>query len=299
MMDLLPGSDLAIGGLMFRHVPELDVVGPGRWRFSVGGDPLLWADVRLEQGWLRFRVALGEGRPRQLDVPMIERMLACNATLQGGAKFGLAGDANQPVLGAELSPTDESADWEARAGRTYRGLRQGVAAFEGKSPCGPHDASPGTATAGAIDVPALCREAGWPFHERSDGQVAVPLEVPDMYLQAAIRPWDHGLLCVEAPLESLPHAAGGCRAAVGVLLLTACGAVRMVRATARPGETEVEYAWQAVVDPVAEELRHALAAISVACRLSAREVEALRDQTIAAKYLAVRGWSSLASNGVS
>ena len=37
---------------------------------------------------------------------------------------------------------------------------------------------------------------------------------------------------------------------------------------------------------------HALSALSMACRLCAREVKALEDETLAQEFVRVRGWSS-------
>ena len=82
---------------------------------------------------------------------------------------------------------------------------------------------------------------------------------------------------------------------MGVLLLHASHFLRMVRAAARAAEAGTVYGWEVVLDPEAgaPELQHALAALSVACRLSAREVPALeQDDGLARRYLTLRGWYS-------
>jgi hypothetical protein len=291
MIGIMESCDQVIVESLRCHAQGVEVRGPGRWSFVVGGDCRRPAEAWLEADWLRFRAPLGGGEPRQIDARTLQRMLEANAVLEGGVKFALAGQPDQAVLGAEICPADDPADLDVRIERVCVGIGQGLAVFADTSGAlPPLDRAPASAD---IDLPALCREAEWPFVERGEGQVAVALEVPDVYLSATFRSCGQDRLCVETPLEGRPHEAGCGRAAVGVLLLAACGAVRMARATARTSDNQVQYAWQALTAPVAWELRYALAAISVACRVSAREVNAFVDPRIAGKYLAVRGWCSL------
>ena len=84
------------------------------------------------------------------------------------------------------------------------------------------------------------------------------------------------------------------RQALGVLLLTACGLVRFARAAVeeKGGQALARFEVRFSTAPSALELTHALAALSVACRLCAQEAKALQDEEIAGKYLAIRGWFS-------
>lgn len=85
-----------------------------------------------------------------------------------------------------------------------------------------------------------------------------------------------------------------CRYAADMLLLAACRTVRMARASADHAGPDSAYRWEMLWDrwPLPAELSHGLAALAVACQLTAQEVAALRDQRVATAYLAARGWSS-------
>jgi hypothetical protein len=80
--------------------------------------------------------------------------------------------------------------------------------------------------------------------------------------------------------------------ATEVLLLAACGAVRLARAwLSAAGDTPV-VGWEAGLPPKPgpRQLDHALTALSAACRLTVREIEALADEALAERYLALRGF---------
>ena len=86
-----------------------------------------------------------------------------------------------------------------------------------------------------------------------------------------------------------------CRQALAVALLTICGIIRMARATARENDGQAAARFEVVFSnaPCSGELVHALAALSVACRLCGKEVKVLQEEEeVAREYLAVRGWPS-------
>ena len=62
------------------------------------------------------------------------------------------------------------------------------------------------------------------------------------------------------------------RHALNVMLLHACHFLRMARATTRNADGTTVYGWEVALDRAASvrEAEHALAALSLACRLSAR-----------------------------
>jgi hypothetical protein len=81
--------------------------------------------------------------------------------------------------------------------------------------------------------------------------------------------------------------------ALGVLLLSANGAVRLARAAVKADSKQAatfEVAFGAL--PSASELDLALSALSVACRLFGREAKALEDENVARRYLELQGWLS-------
>jgi len=302
MNEVMPQCAAALDESLRHHACSAEPCGIGRWRFDVGDDDRLPARAWIAGEWLRIQtVADAAGRGR-LDARGIQQMLQANAALEGGVKFALDDGANRGLLVAEILLSDDPADLAGRVRRACAGLRRGAAALFGRN-LPAQTASPlPSPTPPCIDVPRLCSEAGWRPAARPDGRAVVPLEVPDLYLQATVGPCEQGGLQVEVALESVDGAASLCRRAVHVLLLSACRTVRMARAVARlrDGEAEeLDCGWEVVLDdtPGASGLGHALAALSVACRLCAREVIALHDETIARKYLVIRRWSSLISNG--
>jgi hypothetical protein len=88
------------------------------------------------------------------------------------------------------------------------------------------------------------------------------------------------------------------RRALALYLLTAARELRLVRAYA----TQAEAGWSCgmqvnlPVAPASEEIDHALAALSMAHRMCAREANVLLDQAAARCYLAVRDTSNTNGN---
>ena len=90
-----------------------------------------------------------------------------------------------------------------------------------------------------------------------------------------------------------------CRKALGALILTANAELMMARAGARQEGGRLETYLEATTAPDAcgRELAHALAALSVGCRLCARPARALMEPQIARHYLRVRGWDDTERRG--
>ena len=160
------------------------------------------------------------------------------------------------------------------------GLRQGAAAFfDGTWAMA--ETPPPAATPGEFDVPWLRREAGWKFVEHADGQVAVPLELPDLYLQAVVRPRQQGGLAVEAAFDRVEGLAAVCRPAIHVPAAQRGAAARSARAVAQlraAGDTEPDCGWEVVLTPCPSARANSLmplAAILAGCRLCGREVHVL------------------------
>ena len=100
---------------------------------------------------------------------------------------------------------------------------------------------------------------------------------------------------VAAPVGALAMASDEVRNSIAVLLLTLNGVLRFARAAGEEQKGQVAAHLEALLPhfPSAEELGHALAALSVGCRLCGREVEVLQnDLVVAREYLVARGWSS-------
>jgi hypothetical protein len=142
-----------------------------------------------------------------------------------------------------------------------------------------------------LDLASLLEEAGWPCLNRSDHSFQVDLEVKDRLLYqasverlpAGIRLWVC-LVCCErdAPLPV--------RLALSALLLRTGGSVRMARGSVRQTQQGLATGFDALFPGTcgAAELAHGLSALSVACDLFGREVEALaQDAVLAERYLSM------------
>jgi hypothetical protein len=142
-----------------------------------------------------------------------------------------------------------------------------------------------------LDLASLLEEAGWPCLNRSDHSFQVDLEVKDRLLYqasverlpAGIRLWVC-LVCCErdAPLPV--------RLALSALLLRTGGSVRMARGSVRQTQQGLATGFDVLLPGTcgAAELAHGLSALSVACDLFGREVEALaQDAVLAERYLSM------------
>src|SRR5262249_11169728 len=267
----------------------------GRWKFGLDfGGGTLQATAQLDEDWLLLAAPLRDLRKEESPAQRVEELLRLNAGLLGGAKFTL--DAGRPVarLAAEI-PLGEDIDLASRILLACVGFERAAARFyrveaEDQASSNPEDAAGVRPTDTSCDLARLCREAGWAFTERAAG-VAVTLDVPHGFYQALLRGGAEG---VSAAVELTAHETipSPCRQALGVFLLGASGAFRFARAAVGDGGG-LAARLEVVLDgsPTATELAHALSALSVACRLCAREVRALEDEGVAREFLAVRGWS--------
>jgi len=213
-------------------------------------------------------------------------LLQRNGELAGGVKFVLArtGPAPQVQLRAEV-PLD-IAPPEAR-----RHIARAHAGFCAALAIDPTPAITASDSAGeaAVDLDARLREVGWPAEVRPDGSLSVDLDVPEEFLAAEIETRAGETRCavsLAAP-ESLDTTAWH---ATAMLLLRAGAVIRLARPVlSQPGGApRFEVALGG--DPSPKELDHALAALAVACRLFAREVDIVqRSPAVATRVLAALG----------
>jgi len=139
-----------------------------------------------------------------------------------------------------------------------------------------------------------CLQAGWPASRSRGGPLGVTLDVPNSSCVGRFEAVGGDAVRVRS--EPCWRAADQpiCRQAIDYLLLRASGVVRLAAAArlpAAPGLAAGPYAWQVRWEslPEAVELNDALTALSLACRLTEHEVEALRDAALARQYLALQG----------
>lgn len=284
--------------------------GSGHWQFAVVNGSAIPATARILDGWLILDAEI-ERRPQSVD---LWSLLRWNARLAPFNKFALTPGARAARLRAEIplaAESDAAADLSARVADVYAGFR---AALHGahdrrvESHVAASNRDPESATRADDDesatradaesarlasgLPPLCAEAGWAFTERAAGKLAVDLEAPGAFYQAFLEARQNSLH-VSVELTRLDEYSPLSRRALGVLLLSASGVVRLVRAAIAEQEGRATARLEARFDalPCASQLHDALAALSVACRLCGEEARAVQDEWVAARYLAASGFA--------
>ena len=148
------------------------------------------------------------------------------------------------------------------------------------------------AAACAINLGELLRESSWPCTERGPNDFSAELDAKSA-TPARIRMTEDGLdLRVE--LLGSNAAAEASRQALAVFLLTISGGLRMARAYAMEADGQKSFGFQVWLPatPASEEIDHALAALSIAHRICARETSVLLDEAAARCYLVARDLST-------
>lgn len=257
--------------------------------------------ARMDDEW----IALAAPSPRSLSgLPPWEALLL-NSRTDGPAKYVLPPGGDELALRAEI-PADEGVDVTERVQQACSGMLVLAAAASARSADSEEAARPSAAGAGQTsvaveasgreeelsakpDLRSLVADAGWSYVPRSTNTLTVDLEVRLQFQQAMLEV--HGAGCrARAVLLMARAPSAHSRAAIGTLLLTIAGLVRMVRAGAVSHEDEVtvffEVDFSGGVNAV--ELGHGLAALGVACRVAGREARVLMDEQVARAYLAAR-----------
>lgn len=267
------------------------------WEFTPRSAVPLTVTVRLSEGWLRLRAPLSAQPSNRPEPRILNRMLGQNAELAGGAKFILADDPPLPCLAADilLDEDENESDLGARISEACHGFSQASVEFsDARSSHEPRLEEAKVvrdqeqAPEPALDVVAVCKEVGWPVAERPGNHAAVELDVPGHFYQAFMQPKGREGLHLSVNVAHAPHLSDTSRHAISVLLLDACHLLRMARAVG--GATG--YRWEVSLDRVtsARQVEYALGTLSMACRLSAREVAAFQqDEPLARRYLLLRG----------
>ncbi len=286
-----------VAGILEAHAGKIAQRRANGWDFTLANGRLLRATAEVTDRWLVLWASAWTQRPDARPVA-VGRLwpLACETgRLPGGVKYAID-PRNRLFLRAEMPPGD-TPDWQERLEAILTGFK--VAADRLLDPSGerPADAEPFAGEAsdgtGRPNLRRLCEEAGWPCIERAGGRLAVELETTGFHEAIVARQGRGTHLAVTAGMDGISETS---RQAIAALLLRANGVVRMARAatteTADRAGTRFEVALGG--EPTAAGLQHGLSALSVMCRLCAREVEFLRDPRAAEVYLRLQGWSRAA-----
>ena len=276
----------------------------GRWTLAAGPAGGAAINVMLsEDGWLQLGAPVAGGR---IHGDAVQRcaweLLEMNGHFNGAAKLVLP-PGESVVAGVrdlwleELAVEEEMESSEvtlaALIGKAVVDLQEALGRFHGHRGLRQTDADANSSSPGfECDLEELCHLAGWPCNRRSEGKLSVHLEIPGAYA-LAILSVDGGVRAlVELPIGT--NLSSISRQAIGQLLLALGGQVRGVRSALRAKHQSVSAVLEAQLDgrPSAAALNHLLAALSVAARMSIRELPLLASHELAEKYLSIRGWSS-------
>ena len=281
----------AVAECLGRHSRSVAQTGFDRWRFRVPGRRQ-YGTAEIRGDWLEVLAAMpGRRGRRAVECDHMGELLERNAALSGGARYALTPGDMAVFVRSDIPLGEHVRQAHALDERIAPAL-EGISAAlatAGRRGKGSSHIDGGSADP---DLPALCIEAGWECIERPSGALAVELEVDGGHAQASLESDPPALyLRLEAVPQHTAVAAGPCRYALGALLLMASAHLRMVRAAVSAGDAVPRFEVVLPAAPVAEELGHGLAALSVAHQLYAAEALALgSDAGLAETYLSMQGF---------
>ncbi len=304
LRDLQPESLAAVRDALRRRAGSIEDVAPHAWALPGRGLGATKVHASVGGSWLHFETPLPCRRAHVLPGPRRALgLLEGNAFLPPGMHYCINSRRRGTFLAADMllhaHDTDTSrmvfeveelfdsfcstratapSDWAARDGSALAGLHAPLTA----------DDDVGELTR------SLCHATGWPYHERRSGQLAITLDTPGQFCQAHAHGVGEHEFRLSTTLAIPADASAKSRHAVATFLLTAARVVRMARTVVLSVGNEHEYRWEVAWPRLpAENLFHrGLSALSIACRLSACELQALSDRSIADSYLLLRGCSS-------
>ncbi len=258
--------------------------GPWRWQCVAQNGARLPMEASLGEGFLHLACDVGAGADR------LERALFGNDSLAGGVKFALDAKSHRLDMRADIAVVDE-AQLCRRIRCAVDGFHHGVQILKPVESDGVPVAEHG-AEASVAGVAELLRESAWTCTERGPGDLSVELDAESLP-PARIHAAGAGL-AVNVEVARLNATTGAARQSLAVFLLTATGALRLVRAYGvQRGEQEIFGLQVGVASaPVMEEIDHSLAALSLAYRVCAREANLLLNEAAARCYLAARDFSN-------
>ncbi|MCX6901642.1 MAG: hypothetical protein NT105_23425 [Verrucomicrobia bacterium] len=287
----------AVEGALGRAGLDVTPRVPGDWHLTWKNGATHHAVARLEEDpcrtrhWLSLEAPLdAEATVSALDTSRLWDLLRWNGILAGNVKFALNAERNA-VLRAEL-PVDAGGDLARRLNQVCDGFIAARARYRGEvvETClNGRAASPPT-----LDLKQLCKEAGWPFAERSSGVLTVELEATHG-VHHALMETKQERTTVSVVVTAMDSEDPDCRRAVAELLLTTCGIVRLARAAAIERDNTILAEMEVVFAdaPAPFELSATLGSLSVACNLCAAEAMLLAsDKDAASEFLTIRGWSA-------
>jgi len=256
--------------------------GPWRWSSVMQNGVRMAVEASLDDCFLRLVHRLPATPGMFIDTRLA---LVKNNTLSAGVKLAISAEDNSLLLAADLVILEESQllnrfQWALDGLHDCRHLLNangiGIDRIEPRRPA--HE----------CDVRDLLRETPWEIEEQGPNDYSVMLDAASSAV-TRIHQSDRGVeLTVEFVRSTRIQETSHC--ALAKFLLTASNILRLARAYAEDGDSGYTFGMKVILPagPTAEEIDHALGALSIAHRMCYRESAALLDERTARNYLAVR-----------
>ncbi len=288
---------------------DVESSSKGRWRWCVDDSGKAPVDVRLEDDWFTCQLAV----PPPSSDEELWRLAERHAFLDGACRVIVEPRDNSFHIREDV-PVTENGEFggECRraleivisARRTYlksngdggvRGIEEKNAQREREVSAqagGTNEADPpAVPTPDAAAVKDACIEAGWRWSEREGSEPWVEIDVPQGSRKIGVETFSGKGCRLSVQLARFKSLSGTSRAAVAGFLLTANAFVRFARAGVEEMENGVEAFCEVWIDerPTPAIVGHALASLSVGCRLCEKELQVLGDENVARMFLDLRG----------
>ena len=295
-MGTLEATHDTIAGLLPEcGADSIKQAGQSRWRLAFSNGEVRTALAAVDGDWMTLEVRPPAASRRSSNPQQLWDCLERNHWLPVGAKFVLMPPDRYPRIRAELFLEEGTCRAEAVRAASL-GLKAAFHLLSKAEESKPSSmvARDDEAQTKSCDLEELCTSTGWDFARRGSGHLAVQLESPGGACHAILAHHGQGAAAT-VHLAACEALGAKQRHALGLLLLTACGLVRMIRSTAAQEDGRTALGYEVVMEssPTAGQLARGLSALSVACGLCGpREIAAMQDECIADRYLAIRGWAS-------
>ena len=272
--------------VLHKYSDELEAEGPWKWRCVVRNGTRLRIAAALKEGFLELSCFPSTTRRSADD---LERALMGNRKLTGGVRVALNGCSNGLHLRTDIVVLEEKQLLE-RLDSALHGFRDGNCLLKPSS--SRNDAPVAQASFCDVSLGDVLRESSWLCTERSQNDFSVVLaaeSAPPASIRIAA-----GNLVVNVELVRCDATARVIRHAMSVFLLTTSSAIRLAGAYAVEADEHVSFGLQVILPalPAAEEIEHAISALSVAYRMCVRETNVLLNDGAARYYLTARGVST-------
>jgi hypothetical protein len=284
---------IALDKYFAQYADDSLLLDTDRWQLALRNGHALSVSAMREDQFLLLDAETGMSPAPDRLLPLAESL----ASLPASLKFALCPEASTVRLRAEFPLAEESVAAD-RVRRNLDGMRIAADRLHelvsskatGVPPACLCSADSGPAVPGSPTD--LIEEAGWTCHERSGGSLLADLETGGQFCQAELETFGGSLrfrvtLCRDAEGEAVCEA-------LSLYLLKANAARRIARGFVEHEAGGIAAGFEVLLEgsPVPTEAGHALAALSVAARYCAKEMEVLKDAALAGFYRSAIGDAS-------